>query len=48
MSYARFRCLNIDCQFNTRSQSIPFKADGYRITKPLKEYTEKLLSYGLL
>ncbi|WP_268651820.1 transposase, partial [Lactobacillus delbrueckii] len=27
--------------------SIPFKADGYRITKPLKEYTEKLLSYGL-
>jgi transposase len=47
VSYARFRCLNIDCQFNTRSQSIPFKADGYRITKPLKEYTEKLLSYGL-
>ncbi|MCD5448937.1 transposase, partial [Lactobacillus delbrueckii subsp. lactis] len=38
---------NIDCQFNTRSQSIPFKADGYRITKPLKEYTEKLLSYSL-
>lgn len=32
-------------QFNTRSQSIPFKADGYRITKPLKEHTEKLLSY---
>ena len=37
VSYARFRCLNIDCQFNTRSQSIPFKADGYRITKPLKD-----------
>ena len=47
VSYARFRCLNTDCQFNTRSQSISFKADGYRITKPLKEYTEKLLSYGL-
>ncbi|MBT8806570.1 hypothetical protein BTH84_03415 [Lactobacillus delbrueckii subsp. bulgaricus] len=26
---------------------IPFRTDGYRITKPLKEYTEKLLSYGL-
>lgn len=36
VSYARYRCLNTDCQFNTRSQSIPFKANGYRITKPLK------------
>ncbi|MBT9028281.1 hypothetical protein BTJ14_04480 [Lactobacillus delbrueckii subsp. bulgaricus] len=47
VSYARYRCLNIDCQFNTRSQSIPFRTDDYRITKPSKEYTEKLLSYGL-
>ncbi|WP_375677661.1 hypothetical protein [Lactobacillus delbrueckii] len=37
VAYARFRCLNTDCQFNNcqfnnRSQSIRFKADGYRIT----------------
>ena len=46
VSYARFRCLNTDCKFNTRSQSIPFKANGYRITKALKECTERLLSDG--
>lgn len=46
VSYARFRCLNTDCKFNTRSQPISFKADGYRITKALKECTEHLLSDG--
>lgn len=46
VSYARFRCLNTDCKFNTRSQSIPFKANGYRITKALKECIERLLSDG--
>ncbi|MFR0614687.1 hypothetical protein ACLUXJ_10070, partial [Lactobacillus porci] len=46
VSYAHFRCLNTDCKFNTRSQPISFKADGYRITKALKECTEHLLSDG--
>ena len=42
----RYRCSNPECKY-CKSEAINFKSAGHMITKPLKNQTEKLLSFGL-